>query len=301
MLDNHLATFITVADSGSFLAASEKLFISGNAVAKQVNLLENDLNIKLFARSTQGLKLTPAGKLIYDEAKKMTRHVNQVLAKARELQEKQESVLRVGVSLMNPVNLFLNRFNRIAPGHDMRLEIVPYEDTPTSFGAMLDGLGSKVDFICCTYDNTFWGDRFNVWKMVDLPVRLTMSRSHSLAAKGVLTPNELIGQTIRLRRRNLSASNDPLHDFLMGVPGIRLKEYDYVEYGDFNALSASDELMTSFDTWSAVHPLLATLPVEWDFTSPYGLIYAKRPGEDMTKLLELLDAANQSNGSDDPN
>lgn len=46
MYDRHLDTFIQVADSGSFLKASEKLFISANAVTKQINLLENDLGIK---------------------------------------------------------------------------------------------------------------------------------------------------------------------------------------------------------------------------------------------------------------
>ena len=85
-------------------------------------------------------------------------------------------------------------------------------------------------------------------------------------------------------------TNDALYNFLLNIPGIVLKEYDYVEYGDFNTLAASNELMTSFDTWSAVHPLLATLPVEWDFTSPYGLIYAKDPSEDMKQLLQLLES-----------
>lgn len=61
MYDRHLDTFVQVADSGSFLKASEKLYISANAVTKQINLLENDLGVRLFQRSTQGLALTEAG------------------------------------------------------------------------------------------------------------------------------------------------------------------------------------------------------------------------------------------------
>ena len=84
MYDRHLDTFLEVADCGSFLKASEKLYVSANAVTKQINLLESDLGVKLFQRSKQGLTLTEAGKLIYTEAKKMIRHSRAVLQKARE-------------------------------------------------------------------------------------------------------------------------------------------------------------------------------------------------------------------------
>ena len=70
MIDHHLHTFIQVADSGSFLKASEKMYVSANAITKQINLLEQHLELKLFKRSKQGLTLTDAGRLIYDEIKK---------------------------------------------------------------------------------------------------------------------------------------------------------------------------------------------------------------------------------------
>ena len=69
MYDRHLDTFLEVADSGSFLKASERLYISANAVTKQINLLESDLGVKLFSRSRQGLTLTEAGKSLYRDTK----------------------------------------------------------------------------------------------------------------------------------------------------------------------------------------------------------------------------------------
>lgn len=68
MYNRHLKTFIQAADSGSFMKAAEQLYISANAVTKQINLLENHLQLKLFQRSSQGLVLTDSGKLIYEEA-----------------------------------------------------------------------------------------------------------------------------------------------------------------------------------------------------------------------------------------
>lgn len=85
MYDRHLDTFIRVADAGSFLKASEKLYISANAITNQINLLEERLGVKLFRRGPQGLVLTEAGQLIYSEAKKMIHQSNTVMRKAREL------------------------------------------------------------------------------------------------------------------------------------------------------------------------------------------------------------------------
>ena len=55
MYNHHLDTFIQVADSGSFLKAADKLYISANAVTKQINLLESHLDVKLFHRSPRDL------------------------------------------------------------------------------------------------------------------------------------------------------------------------------------------------------------------------------------------------------
>ena len=66
-----LDTFIAVADYGSFTKAAEHLFISPTAVMKQMNALEIHLNLKLIERTTSGVHLTPAGEVIYRDAKFM--------------------------------------------------------------------------------------------------------------------------------------------------------------------------------------------------------------------------------------
>lgn len=48
MYNHFLDTFIKVADAGSFNKAAEELFISPNAIMKQINLLEDNLGFELF-------------------------------------------------------------------------------------------------------------------------------------------------------------------------------------------------------------------------------------------------------------
>ena len=54
MYNHQLDTFIKVADAGSFNKASEELYVSPNAVMKQINLLENSLGFDLFVRTHRG-------------------------------------------------------------------------------------------------------------------------------------------------------------------------------------------------------------------------------------------------------
>lgn len=68
MLDINLnlyKVFYIVAQSKSFSDASNKLNISTTAISKNINQLENLLNVKLFTRESNGVKLTTAGNELF--------------------------------------------------------------------------------------------------------------------------------------------------------------------------------------------------------------------------------------------
>ena len=58
MFNPQLATFVCVADCGSFSQAAEKLYLSSTAVMKQLNALERHLELKLLERTRRGTVLT---------------------------------------------------------------------------------------------------------------------------------------------------------------------------------------------------------------------------------------------------
>lgn len=290
MYDPHLETFLKVADCGSFLKASEKLYVSANAITKQINLLEDRLEVKLFRRSTQGLVLTEAGKLIYAEAKKLIRHTNNVLQKAKELEQPREHVIRIGVSLMNPVNILLDQWNKAAKLHpNIRLEIVPFEDTVPAFNEVLDNLGRKIDLISCPYETNYWGDRYNSFHLRDLPICVACSRTHRLASKEMVSLEDLHGETVIATKRGISPYFDPIRDHLeRNHPQIMLKDTEYIDINMFNQIVRGNELILSAACWSNVHPLLATIPVAWDYTLPYGLIYPKDPSKEVLQFIMVV-------------
>ena len=56
-----LRYFYEVARYGSFRLAADRIHIAASAISRQIQLLEQELGVKLFARDRKGLRLTAAG------------------------------------------------------------------------------------------------------------------------------------------------------------------------------------------------------------------------------------------------
>lgn len=295
MYNRHLETFIHAADSGSFLKASEKLYISPNAVTKQINLLESHLNLKLFKRSRQGLELTEAGTLIYTEAKKIIRHSNSVIRKAQDLEKRDDFVIRIGVSLMNPANILLELWQKASQDYpNIRLDLVPYEDSVPVFNKVLEQLGKKIDLIPCPYDTRSRGNYLTFY-LKDLPLCIICSRNHRLAEKSILDIEDLYGETLLMGKRGNGNYLDAVRNELeQNHSQIFLKDMEYIELETFNQIVSSNEMIIASECWSNVHPLLVTIPVKWDFVLPYGLIYAPDPSKE---VLQFIMAIGQTGGN----
>src|SRR5512133_1493563 len=66
---NELRTFCTAADSGSLGRAALRLGVSQPALSKRLASLEAAAGTQLLERSSKGVKLTPAGRRLYEEAR----------------------------------------------------------------------------------------------------------------------------------------------------------------------------------------------------------------------------------------
>nr|WP_218172198.1 MULTISPECIES: LysR family transcriptional regulator [Pseudomonas] len=63
--------FVEIADSGSFSAAAERLFVAQSALSRQIKALETQLQTSLFERTARQPRLTAAGEAFYPRARNL--------------------------------------------------------------------------------------------------------------------------------------------------------------------------------------------------------------------------------------
>ena len=76
----HLRLVVTIAEAGTLTAAAAALYKSQSALSRQLAALERRLGTLLFERSGTGMRLTPAGERLVDEA-------GVILTRLRDLEE----------------------------------------------------------------------------------------------------------------------------------------------------------------------------------------------------------------------
>ncbi|ATA21249.1 LysR family transcriptional regulator [Gibbsiella quercinecans] len=91
----HLPIFIEVAQHGSFSAAARKLGMVPSSLVRHIDSLENLLNVTLFIRSTRGLMLTDAGKLLQERATQILADIIDIKAELNSLSDSPQGILRI--------------------------------------------------------------------------------------------------------------------------------------------------------------------------------------------------------------
>jgi DNA-binding transcriptional LysR family regulator len=92
-----LQYFIEVAKHKSFTRAGENLHVTQPNISRMVKSLEEELGIALIDRSTKQLHLTDAGKIVYEEAKKVVQILDHLSIKLSDLMNIQQGKVKIGL------------------------------------------------------------------------------------------------------------------------------------------------------------------------------------------------------------
>ena len=257
MYNSLLATLIAVADCGSFTKAAERLYISPTAVMKQINALEKHLDLKLLDRTATGVRLTAAGAVIDQDARFLIDYSNKSVASAKMAARAEQTTFRVGTSLLNPAKPFMDlwyRVNRYFP--DYKLHLVPFEDDHDGIITELSRLGEKFDFLIGVCDSRTWLSHCNLLPLGRYRKMIAVSREHRLAQK----------------------------------PQIRLEDTPpFYDMSVFNRCAETGNVLLTLECWTEVHPALVSIPVDWDYTISYGLLYSLNPTGDVRRFVETVE------------
>lgn len=293
MFNPLLSTFVCVIDCGSFSKASEKLFISPTAVMKQMNTLEKHLNLQLIARTPQGIHLTSAGEIIYKDAQFLFDYSSHSIEAARQAMAKEETIFCVGTSILNPAKPFMDLWYQLSRNFpNYRLHLVPFEDNHEDIVSKISRLGEKFDFLVGTCDSKMWLNKCNMLPLGFYKMMCAVSREHPLSQKSCLEITDLYGETLMMVAEGDSDANDRVRkDFLQNHPEIRIEDTPYFyDISVFNRCAETENILLTTECWQDVHPALVTIPVNWDYSIPYGLLYALDPSEDVKRFVTVAES-----------
>src|ERR1700719_636694 len=92
----HLRYFVAVGEEQHYRRASRRLRVAQPALSRQIQDLEEELGFKLFDRLPRGVKLSVAGKLFLEDARRILQQVSEAAARAARVARGQSGTLRIG-------------------------------------------------------------------------------------------------------------------------------------------------------------------------------------------------------------
>ena len=113
-----LRYFVAVAEAGSFTAAAEKLHITQPPLSRQIQLLEERLQVKLIERNARPIFLTQAGKLFYEQASQLLHRLQQIEEATKKLADSEQRTLRIGFvasTLYGGLPILVRKFRHAYP------------------------------------------------------------------------------------------------------------------------------------------------------------------------------------------
>lgn len=202
------------------------MYISSPAIVQQINLLEERCGFKLFVRSNHGVKLTPAGRSLYEDAKTLIRLSQDALNKARLLAESSEYTVRIGTSLL------------------YKCRLIP----------------------------EIWA-----WTSEQLPELkieiLPMTKNHRFAKAEKLTLQDLNGEYLVMPIEGVSEELDAFrNEIKQNHPTIQIIDSAYYGVDTFTMCEVNPYILITQPVYSDIHTNLVTIPLEMEYTLPYGLI-----------------------------
>ena len=291
MYNPQLETFIRVVEAGSFSKAAGEAFITPTAVIKQINLLEEKLGVQLFIRTHRGLTLTASGRSLYQDAKYIIQYSTDSVTRARSAMQQTESIIRVGTSPITPGEFMIELWPSIqAHCPDIKIQLVPYENTPENAREILKNLGRNIDIVAGLFDEEIGRNRgCRALELEKMPIRAAVSIHNPLAKKDTLTLEDMYGEQLMLIRRGWNVYVDMLRDEIWkNHQEIEVVDFDFYNLGVFNQCENSNHLLMAVDSWTNVHPLLKIMPVDWNFTVPSGILYSPLPSETVEKFINAV-------------
>lgn len=160
-----------------------------------------------------------------------------------------------------------------------KLRVVPYEGDYDKIMEVYQSLGTKFDFLIGVFNSNPILSFASCKQLGTYNVCVALPRSHPLAKKKKLSITDLYNEKLLCVSSGDCLNIDDFRkNMQMFYPQIILEDVGYFyDLDTFNRCEEEGCLLLTLDAWDLIHPSLITLPVDWSYQMPYGLLCQKIP------------------------
>ncbi len=119
--------FLVLSKLLSYSKAADALYISQSVLTKHIQELEKELDCQLLTRTTHGVALTEAGRVLTKEAPDLINKCDSVLRRLRSKKAWSQGSVRIGIALefsySNHIRSFFKRFASRYPGIELKFDV----------------------------------------------------------------------------------------------------------------------------------------------------------------------------------
>ena len=269
----HLRYFVAVAEELSFTRAAERLHIGQPPLSHQIQMLEAEVGAQLLERSKRWVRLTEAGKLFLDDARRVLALSEQAVRTARRAERGEVGELRVGFTFSTPLTpLFatvINRYRRRYPGVTLSL----YERNTL---AQIDALADReLDLGLVRPPESTLPEGVVTTELRRDPLVMVLPEDHPLASRPTLSIKDLEGQPLVMYPKTAGTGIHPQIFRLCRAAGF--EPTIAMEAGEASTMAGL--VAAGFG--------IAVLPSSFDIIRLSGVLYRSLADQDATTALLL--------------
>ena len=183
---------IEVAHTLNFSRAADNMFVSQPTFSYQIRLLEEEIGFTIFERNGKGAALTPAGAQFVTFLTSMREDLKRAIEQGQNFSAKYKDSISISL-MVRPAVFFLPEAIRLFAEKSPEVQILPmfqYEGGVETF------LRNEVDILFALKEQTRQIPGIHVHDLFESHIYLIAQRDDPLAAKNLITQEDLYGRTL---------------------------------------------------------------------------------------------------------
>lgn len=202
-----LKLFMEVADHQSFTKAAAHSYLSQPSFSKAVKKIEEELNIELFDRSTRHVRLTDAGRIVYEQAQKASASLAEIPVLLDDLMNVITGEIKIGIPPLIGTLFFPGIARRIQEKYpNVSLQLT--EHGAKLIGQLVETGQVDLGIVVLPADTS----AFHVYPFITDEFVLYVHKNHPLAGRNAVRISELKDEQFILFSEEFT-----LHDYIKKV------------------------------------------------------------------------------------